>query len=57
MMEDHKLILDMRLDTIQIYGLVYSLELFAKLALGPIGSTFRIVKREDGIITLQTVET
>lgn len=40
-------------DTITIHGVRYSGALFASLGLGPIGQTFVIVSRHDGVVTLE----
>ncbi len=43
-------------DTIVIYGHKYALALFEELGgLMPIGQLFRLVKREDGVITLERI--
>lgn len=39
--------------TITIFGIEYADEIFRYLGLGPIGSVLRIIKREDGIVTLK----
>lgn len=42
-------------DTLTIVGVRYSVGLFRTLGLGPTGGTFRIVAREDGVVTLQSI--
>lgn len=42
-------------DTFEIYGIRYSATLFRGLAFGKLGSEFRIVRREDGLITLEEI--
>lgn len=38
---------------IELYGVRYAMEVFAHLGLGKVGDALEIVKREDGVITLQ----
>lgn len=44
--------IDFRGRTIEIFGTVYSLDLFRALAFGPIGTVLRIVER-DRVVTVQ----
>lgn len=46
---------DVTTDTVVIFGVRYAVELFKTLAFGPLGSTFRIVARNDGTVTLQSL--
>ncbi len=39
----------------EIFGVRYAVDLFRGLGVGPIGATFKVIAREDGVITLQTV--
>lgn len=39
--------------TVTIFGISYDIELFRHLGLGPVGSVIKILKREDGVVTLQ----
>jgi hypothetical protein len=39
----------------EIFGVRYAVDLFRNLGIGPVGATFRIMAREDGVVTLQTV--
>lgn len=41
--------------TLTICGVKYSISLFETLAYGPIGGTFRIIGRADGVVTLQAI--
>ena len=44
-------------DVVTIYGIKYSGDLFRGLGLEtPVGKAFRIVKREDGVVTIETVD-
>jgi hypothetical protein len=43
-------------DTITIYGVKYAMELFKHLGIGPVGRWLRVIKREDGVITLEQKE-
>lgn len=45
--------IDLERNLITIYGVCYSLQCFEYLGLGPIGTWLRIVKREDGVVTLE----
>ena len=38
---------------ITIHGIRYSMEIFAHLGLGELGSWIRIVRREDGVVTCE----
>lgn len=40
-------------DEIEIHGVRYAVGAFEHLGLGPIGATLRIIKREDGVVTLE----
>lgn len=46
---------DAATDTVEIFGIHYSVELFRQMALAPLNSVFRIVSREDGAVTLQII--
>jgi hypothetical protein len=52
---NNEITIDVEARTIRLFGVNYSTDLFRTLALGPIGSVFRIVSREDGVVTLATV--
>ena len=47
-----EIVVDEDRDTITIYGIVYSRELFRTFGLGAIGKLMRIEKRGDGVVTL-----
>lgn len=56
-MSTTKIHIDSDLDTIAIAGIRYSLGLFRTLGLAPIGSVFKIIRRDpDGILVLQRQE-
>ena len=40
---------------IQIQGIRYSFELFDALGMGPIGAQFEIIARDDGVVTLKSL--
>jgi hypothetical protein len=46
---------DVANDIITIHGVRYAGALFAHLGFGPVGGTFKIVAREDGVVTLAMV--
>jgi len=50
---EHDITIDLERGFIEVYGMRYSLEIFAHLGLGPIGTWLRIVKREDGVVTCE----
>jgi len=52
----HAITIDTRADTIEIFGTKYALEVFRALGFGPVGAVFKIVKRNDGVLTLHTLE-
>ena len=39
---------------IEIEGIRYSYEIFEKFAWGPLGEPFIIIKREDGVVSIET---
>lgn len=41
-------------DILEVEGIKYAGVIFRSLGIGPIGSTFSICKRDDGILTLQS---
>ncbi len=43
-------------EVLTIDGINYARSLFSGLGLGPIGKAFRIIARDDGVVTLQTIE-
>ncbi len=43
---------DIDADTITVFGIRYSLALFRLLGFAPLGTTFRILDRPDGTVTL-----
>lgn len=47
---------DQRNDAITIDGVVYAREMFAYFANAAIGSVGRIVKRDNGVITITTID-
>jgi hypothetical protein len=49
-------IYDVNSDTYEFFGIRYHSDLFRTLGLGAIGTVLRIIKREDGVVTLETVE-
>ena len=48
-----EIVVDEDRDTITIYGIVYSRELFRTFGLSAIGKLIRIEKRGDGVVTLR----
>jgi hypothetical protein len=54
---DNTISYDDQTDIVEIYGVRYAASLFRQLTIGPIGSTFRLVQREDGMVTLQSLST
>jgi hypothetical protein len=45
--------IDLESHVITLYGVRYALELFEHIGVGPVGTWLRIVKREDGVVTLE----
>lgn len=54
-MGEQEITIDLNNDTVRLFGVTYSLDLFRTLALGPIGSAFRIKQREDEVVILEAL--
>ena len=56
---DHVLSYDEGTEIVEIFGVKYTIDLFRTLVggmgIGPVGTTFKIVARQDGALTLETV--
>ena len=60
MSEELKIVQDVERETVEIEGLKYSFELFRGLGFGrsslSLNEPFAVVKREDGVITIQKIK-
>ena len=54
-MDDDEIAIDVVNETIRLFGVSYTLDMFRLLAFGEVGTRFRLMAREDGIITLLVI--
>jgi hypothetical protein len=54
-MDDDEIAIDVTNETIRLFGISYTLDMFRMLAFSEIGTRLRIEAREDGIITLLVI--
>ncbi len=52
---DDRVQIDGRGEFVTIYGIRYAMSLFKEFGSGPLGSSFRIIRRGDGVVDLQSL--